>query len=91
MSLPTELKFNTTILNRIPILVSQSNFSIWVKKIQSTLMTYSVWEIVDGSIHWQDVATFHATIAAAAGPPVVAAAPAHYTATAESNRWLQHD
>ena len=91
MSLPTELKFDTTILNRIPILVSQSNFSIWAKKIQSTLMTYSVWEIVNGSICWQDVATFHATVQASAGPPVVAAAPAHYTAMAESNRWLQHD
>ena len=52
MSLPTELKFDTTILNRIPILVGRSNFSIWAKKIQSTLMTYSVWEIVDGSIRW---------------------------------------
>ena len=54
-------------------------------------MTYSVWEIVDGSICWQDVATFHATIQAATGPPVVAAAPAYYTAMAESNRWLQLD
>ena len=91
MSLPNELKFDTTILNRIPILVGQSNFSIWAKKIQSTLMTYSVWEIIDGSICWQDVATFHAAVAAATGPPVVAAAPAHYTAMAESNRWLQHN
>ena len=91
MSLPTELKFDTTVLNRIPILVGQSNFSIWAKKIQSTLMTYSVWEIIDGSIRWQDVATFHAAITAATGPLVVAAAPAYYTAMAESNRWLQHD
>ena len=88
MALPTELKFDTIILNRIPLLDGQSNFLIWLKKVQSTLMTYSVWEIVNGSICWQDVATFHAAIQAATGPPVVAAAPAHYTATAESNRWL---
>ena len=89
MALPIELKFDTTILTRIPPLNGQSNFSIWSKKVQSTLMTYSVWEIVNGSIHWQDVATFHPTIVAAAGPPVVTAAPAFYAATAESNRWLQ--
>ena len=50
MALPTELKFNTTILNRIPLLKGQFNFSVWLKKIQSTLMTYSVWEIVNGTI-----------------------------------------
>ena len=88
MALPTELKFDTTILNRIPLLEGQSNFSIWLKKVQSTLMTYSVWKMVDGSIRWQDVATFHPTVVAAAGPPVVAAAPAFYAASAESNKWL---
>ena len=34
---------------------------------------------------------FHAAIQAATGPPVVAAAPAYYTTTAKSNRWLQLD
>ena len=90
-TLPTELKFDTTILNRIPLLEGQSDFSKWSKKVQSILMTYSVWEIVKGSICWQDIATYHAAVQAAAGPPVVAAAPAHYTAMVESNKWLQLD
>ena len=45
----SEIKINGQILSRIPVLVGQSNYSIWHVKIQNTLSAYGVWEIVEGT------------------------------------------
>ena len=45
----SEIKINSQILSRIPVLVGQSNYSIWHVKIRNTLSTYGVWEIVEGT------------------------------------------
>ena len=44
----SEIKINGQILSCIPVLVRQSNYSIWHVKIRNTLSTYGVWEIVKG-------------------------------------------
>ena len=54
----SEIKINGQILSRIPILVGQSNHSIWHIKIRNTLSAYGVWEIVEGTN------TYASTIAA---------------------------
>ena len=45
----SEIKINGQILSRIPVLVGQSNYSIWHVKIRNTLSAYGVWEIVEGT------------------------------------------
>ena len=45
----SEIKINSQILSRIPILVEQSNYFIWHVKIRNTLSTYGVWEIIEGT------------------------------------------
>ena len=45
----SEIKINGQILSRIPVLVGQSNYSIWHMKIRNTLSAYGVWEIVEGT------------------------------------------
>ena len=42
-------KIDGQILSRIPVLVGQSNYSIWHVKIRNTLSAYRVWEIVEGT------------------------------------------
>ena len=54
----SEIKIDGQILSCIPILVGQSNYSIWHIKIRNTLSTYGVWEIVEGTN------TYASTIAA---------------------------
>ena len=54
----SEIKVDGQILSRIPVLVRQSNYSIWHIKIRNTLSTYGVWEIVEGTN------TYASTIAA---------------------------
>ena len=53
----SEIKIDGQILSRIPILIGQSNYSIWHVKIRNTLSTYKVWEIVEGTL------TYASTIA----------------------------
>ena len=45
----SEIKIDGQILSCIPILVRQSNYSIWHVKIRTTLSAYRVWEIVEGT------------------------------------------
>ena len=45
----SEIKVDGQILSRIPVLVRQSNYSIWHVKIRNTLSAYGVWEIVEGT------------------------------------------
>ena len=45
----SEIKIDGQILSRIPVLVGQSNYSIWHVKIRNTLSAYGVWEIVEGT------------------------------------------
>ena len=47
---PTELKIDSTIMQCIPVLKGQSNYSIWKTRVQSTLQAYLVFEFVDGSL-----------------------------------------
>ena len=46
----TELKIDSTIMQCIPVLKGQSNYSIWKTCVQSVLQAYSVFEFVDGSL-----------------------------------------
>ena len=46
----TELKIDSTIMQHIPVLKGQSNYSIWKTCVQSTLQAYLVFEFVDGSL-----------------------------------------
>ena len=46
----TELKINSTIMQCIPVLKGQSNYSIWKTYVQSVLQAYSVFEFVDDSL-----------------------------------------
>ena len=45
----SEIKIDGQILSCIPVLVRQSNYSIWHVKIRNSLSTYGVWEIVEGT------------------------------------------
>ena len=45
----SEIKIDSQILSCIPILIGQSNYSIWHVKIRNTLSAYGVWEIVEGT------------------------------------------
>ena len=45
----SEIKIDGQILSRIPVLVGQSNYSIWHVMSRNTLSTYGVWEIVKGT------------------------------------------
>ena len=54
----SEIKINSQILSRIPVLIGQSNYSIWHVKIKNTLSAYGVWEIIEGTN------TYASTIAA---------------------------
>ena len=54
----SEIKIDGQILSRIPILIGQSNYSIWLVKIRNTLSAYGVWEIIEGTN------TYASTIAA---------------------------
>ena len=45
----SEIKVDGQILSRIPVLIGQSNYSIWHVKIRNTLSAYGVWEIVEGT------------------------------------------
>ena len=48
MALPTtEIKFNSTFIGRIPVLLGSKNYDVWSKRIISMLSAYSVWEFVD--------------------------------------------
>ena len=57
----SEIKVNGQILSRIPVLVGQSNYSIWHVKIRNTLSAYRVWKIIEGTN------TYATTIAADQG------------------------
>ena len=46
----TELKIDSTIMQRISVLKGQSNYSIWKTQVQSALQAYSVFEFVDGTL-----------------------------------------
>ena len=45
----SEIKIDSQILSHIPVLVGQSNYSIWHVKIRNTLSAYGVWEIIEGT------------------------------------------
>ena len=47
---PTELKIDSTIMQCIPVLKRQSNYSIWKTCVQSVLQAYLVFEFIDGSL-----------------------------------------
>ena len=49
-STSTKLKINSTIMQCIPVLKRQSNYSIWKTHVQSVLQAYSVFEFIDGSL-----------------------------------------
>ena len=51
-TLPTsiQLKIDSTIMQHIPILKGQSNYSIWRTHVQSILQVYLVFEFIDGSL-----------------------------------------
>ena len=46
----TKLKIDSTIMQHIPVLKGQSNYSIWKTCVQSMLQAYSVFEFVDSSL-----------------------------------------
>ena len=46
----TKLKIDSTIMQQIPVLKGQSNYSIWKTQVQSALQAYSVFEFVDGTL-----------------------------------------
>ena len=46
----TELKIDSTIMQRIPVLKGQSNYSIWKTRVQSALQAYSVFEFINGTL-----------------------------------------
>ena len=46
----TKLKINSTIMQHIPVLKEQSNFSIWKTCVQSMLQAYLVFEFIDSSL-----------------------------------------
>ena len=46
----SEIKIDSQILSHIPVLVGQSNYSIWHVKIRNTLSAYRVWEIIEGTL-----------------------------------------
>ena len=46
----TELKIDSTIMQRIPVLKGQSNYSIWKTQVQSALQAHSVFEFIDRTL-----------------------------------------
>ena len=46
----TELKIDSTIMQHIPVLKGQSNYSIWKTHVESALQAYSIFELIDGSL-----------------------------------------
>ena len=46
----TKLKIDSTIMQCIPVLKGQSNYSIWKTHVQSMLQAYLVFEFIDGSL-----------------------------------------
>ena len=50
LSTSTELKIDSTIIQYIPVLKGQSNYSIWKTCVQFALQAYSVFEFIDGSL-----------------------------------------
>ena len=50
LPISTKLKINSTIMQHIPVLKGQSNYSIWKTYVQSALQAYSVFEFIDGSL-----------------------------------------
>jgi len=69
VQLPTssELKFDSSIITHIPILMGTKNYLQWSICVTSTLQTYSVMGIVDGSVTHTSLAT--APIAQVPAPP----------------------
>ena len=51
----SDLNVDGQLLSRIPVLVGQSNYAIWLMKIRNTLSTYGVWEIADGMLTYVSV------------------------------------
>ena len=51
MALPTmKIKFDTTFIGRIPVLLGSKNYDVWSKHIISMLSAHSVWEFVNGTL-----------------------------------------
>ena len=50
LSTSTELKIDSTIMQCIPVLKGQSNYSIWKTCVQSVLQAYLIFEFVDSSL-----------------------------------------
>ena len=50
LPISTELKIDSTIMQRIPVLKGQSNYSIWKTWVQSALQAYSVFEFINGTL-----------------------------------------
>ena len=46
----TKLKIDSTIMQHIPVLKGQSNYSIWKTHVESMLQAYSVFGLVDGRL-----------------------------------------
>ena len=46
----TKLKIDSTIIQQIPVLKGQSNYSIWKTRVQSVLQAYSVFEFVNRTL-----------------------------------------
>jgi len=57
--LPTssKLKFESSIISRIPVLTGTKNYPQWSIRVTSTLQTYSVMGIVDGTVTYTGLAT----------------------------------
>ena len=49
-STSTKLKIDSTIMQHIPVLKGQSNYSIWKTYVQFALQAYSIFEFIDGSL-----------------------------------------
>ena len=46
----TKLKINSTIMQCIPVIKGQSNYSIWKTHVQSVLQAYSIFQFGDSSL-----------------------------------------
>jgi len=57
--LPTssELKFESSIISRIPVLTGTKKYPQWSIRVTSTLQTYSVMGIIDGTVTYTGLAT----------------------------------
>jgi len=57
LPISSELKFESSIISCIPILMETKNYPQWSIRVTSILQTYSVMGIVDGTVTYIGLAT----------------------------------